>query len=121
MTLRNLLLATTAIAVVFGLGYLLLPGITMGLFGMKTDATGLLATRFFGGAVLGFGVLAWMHREGSRALCSRVVPSFTVVFALAFVLALFAQFSGLLNALGWASVALFLLLALGYGYFQFRT
>jgi hypothetical protein len=120
MTLRILLISTAVIGVVFGLCYLLAPQITLGLFGMQTDAAGLLAARFFGGAVLGFGVLAWMHREGSRALCSRVVPSFTIVFVLAFILALFAQFTGLLNAFGWVGVAMFLLLAVGYGYFQFQ-
>jgi len=37
-----------------------------------------------------------------------------------FVVALINQLSGLVNALGWSTVALYLLFALGYGYFQFK-
>ena len=37
--------------------------------------------------------------------------------AIAFTLALHAQISGIFNVLGWTNVALYLLFALGYGYF----
>jgi len=37
--------------------------------------------------------------------------------ALAFMLALQAQISGVFNVLGWTNVALYLLFAIGYGYF----
>jgi len=38
--------------------------------------------------------------------------------AFGFIAALLGRLSGVLNALGWSTVALYLLLALGYGYFQ---
>jgi hypothetical protein len=36
-----------------------------------------------------------------------------------FVLALVGQLGNVVNALGWLTVAIYLLLALGFGYFQF--
>ena len=39
--------------------------------------------------------------------------------AIGFVVALLGQLSGMMNPLGWSTVAIYLLLALGYGDFQF--
>jgi len=36
------------------------------------------------------------------------------------VIALVGQLSGLFNALGWSTVAIYLLLGVGYGYFHAR-
>jgi hypothetical protein len=38
---------------------------------------------------------------------------------LTFVVALIGQINNVVGALGWGSVAIYLLLALGYGYLQF--
>jgi len=38
--------------------------------------------------------------------------------ATAFIVALIAQFAGVENELGWSTVATYLLLAMGFGYFR---
>lgn len=42
-----------------------------------------------------------------------------VYSAVGLVVALYSQLAGMVNALGWSTVVLFLLFALGFGYFQF--
>jgi hypothetical protein len=42
-----------------------------------------------------------------------------VVSGVGFVIALLAQLDGVVNSLGWTTVAIYLLLALGFGYFRF--
>jgi hypothetical protein len=120
MTMRNLLVTTAVLAFVFGGAYLLIPAQVLALFGASTDDVGQLAARFFGGAVVGYGVLALAHRD-SDLIDARgsVLPAFAITFSLAFVLALLAQLTGVLNALGWVSVVTFLMLAIAYTYFQF--
>jgi hypothetical protein len=39
-----------------------------------------------------------------------------LVFGIGFVVALIGQLSGLVNALGWLTVALYFFLAIGFGY-----
>jgi hypothetical protein len=39
--------------------------------------------------------------------------------AIGFVVALIAQLGGVENELGWSTVAIYLLLAVGFGYFRF--
>ena len=61
----------------------------------------------------------WTSRNdvGSKILKTLVLLLF-LGNALAFVLALQAQISEVFNVLGWTNVALYLLFAVGYGYFQ---
>jgi hypothetical protein len=66
-------------------------------------------------------LLTWFARNdaGSEALQATVLSLF-VYDAIGFVVALMAVLSGVMNALGWAIVGLYLLLTLGFGYFQFK-
>ena len=120
MTLRNLLVATAILGVIFGLAYLLVPEPVMRMFGTQTDASGYLAARFFGGACIGLGIIAWLARErGGEVAEEVVVPAFTLVFGLGTLLALLGTFSGLFSSVGWVVVAIFLAYAAAFAYFQF--
>ena len=52
-------------------------------------------------------------------LLAAIVLALFVSDAVAFVLALMAQLKGVVNSLGWSTVAIYLLLALGFAYFLF--
>ena len=120
MTLRNLLIATAVLGIVFGLSYLLAPQAVMQLFGTHSDASGYLAARFFGGATIGLGIMAWLARErGGEVAEDVVVPGFTLVFVLGLVLAVLGTVTGLFSAVGWLVVIIFLAFAAAFAYFQF--
>lgn len=70
--------------------------------------------------MLGFAALSWSARSApeSEARRSIVLGSF-VYSVLGFIVSLVSQLAGMVNALGWSTVVLFLLFALGFGYFQF--
>jgi hypothetical protein len=65
--------------------------------------------------------LLWFARNAARSEIAlrALVLAITIGDTLGFVITLLAQLGGLANALGWVTVALYLLLALGFGYFQF--
>jgi hypothetical protein len=46
-----------------------------------------------------------------------IVVGYGTGTAIGFIVALLAQLSGVMNAFGWSAVGIYLLLALGYGYF----
>ena len=120
MKLRNLLAATALFGIAFGLAFLLLPAWAMGLYGITTNDAGTLAVRFFGGALSGYGLLAYLSRGTNLAEARRAeIPSFLLSFALGFVLSLIGQISAVVNPVGWAGVVIFALFALAFGYFQF--
>ena len=104
---------------IFGLGFLLVPAWMLYVYGTSTNSTGLLTARVFGIGNIQLSIIMWSSRNdvGSKILKTLVLLLF-LGNALAFMLALQAQISGVFNVLGWTNVALYLLFAFGYGYFQ---
>ncbi len=122
MTLRNFLSVASIVAFVFGLGFVLVTLPLISLYNVTLNAGGVFVGQLFGAALIGFGVLNWFARtvtdsKGLRA----VVLANLVGDALGFVIALLGQLAGVggVNQLGWSTVVIYLLLALGFAYFQF--
>ncbi|RLD01198.1 MAG: hypothetical protein DRI65_15790 [Chloroflexota bacterium] len=104
----------------FGLGFLLVPAEMLSVYDTSTNSTGLLTARVFGIGNIQLSIIMWTSRNyvGSKILKTLVLLLF-LGNTLAFMLAFQAQISGVFNVLGWTNVALYLLFAFGYGYFQF--
>jgi len=102
----------------FGLGFLLVPAWMLSIYDTSTNSTGLITARVFGIGNIQLSIIMWTSRNyvGSKIMKTLVLLLF-LGNALAFMLALQAQISGVFNVLGWTNVALYLLFAIGYGYF----
>ncbi len=122
MTLRNFLTVAAIIAFAFGLGFILIPGPMLSLYGVGLDPVGTLVGRLFGASLLGFGVLNWLARDVRDAWALRaIIIAELVADLIGFIYTLVGQLGGVggINALGWSTVLIYLLLALGFAYFQF--
>jgi hypothetical protein len=98
----------------------LIPGTLLSLYGITVNDAGILLARLFGAAFLGFTVLNWSARNAADDPARRgIVLANLLMDAIGFVVTLLGQLAGLANALGWSSVALYLLFSLGFAYFQF--
>jgi hypothetical protein len=119
MKLRSFISIHSILLFLFGLGFLLVPAWMLSVYGTSTNPTGLLTARVFGIGNIQLSIIMWTFRNdvGSKIMKALVLLLF-VGNALAFWLAFQAQISGVFNVLGWTNVALYLLFALGYGYFQ---
>ncbi|MEN8197592.1 MAG: hypothetical protein ABFS30_13925, partial [Pseudomonadota bacterium] len=83
------------------------------------DAANYIA-RFFGASLIGFAIISWLARYSANSTARQaIVLGFALGDALGFLIALISMLQGVYNALGWSTVAVYLLLALGFGYFQF--
>ena len=121
MNLKNMLVLKAIVCLVCGVLFLLFPGPLMAFFGVTLDSSGMFVARLYGASLIGNLFLTWFARNdtGSEALKAAVLGLF-VYDAIGFVVALVAVLSGVMNTLGWAVVALYLFLTLGFGYFQFN-
>ncbi len=120
MTLRNLFIVNAVISLVFGVAAVLAPALLLSTYGVTLSPAGILVTRLLGAAFLGICVLTWFARDAADSEARRaIVLGLFVENAVGFIVALLGQLAGLANPLGWSIVAIYLLLALGYGYFQF--
>ena len=120
MKLNTLMVINAIVALVFGIALVLAPAQLLALYAMTMGAGGILVTQLFGAALIGFGVLTWLARNaGASDARNAILLALFVSDAVGFVTALRGQLAGVANALGWSTVALYLLLALGFGYFRF--
>ncbi len=120
MKLSTLFVINAVVAALFGLGFVLIPAMVLSWYAVELNTPGLYVARLFGSALLTFGIISWLVRNGSgMAELRAIVMAFFIGDAIGFVLSLIYQLQGIANALGWSTVAIYLLLALGFGYFYF--
>lgn len=122
MNLRTMFTINAIVAVLIGLALLLIPGSYTELYDVQLDDAGLFMARLLGSVFLMTAIVAWQSRFAEDSLARQaIVQGYFAGFALSFVVSLVGQLNGIANALGWTTVAINLLFALAYAYFQFRN
>lgn len=116
MKLNTLMVVTAVVALVFGVGFILAPQASMGMYGNKLDTVGEFVARYLGAALLGYAFLAWLNRNTAS---KGVQVGFFAAMVLGFVVALYDAIAGTHNGLVWLNVVIYLLLGAGFGYFSF--
>jgi len=120
MKLSTMFIIYAVISAIFGLTFIFMPGTVLALYGITLSPGGILIARLFGAALLEFALLSWLVRNaGDSEARKAIILAVFVGEVVGFIVALVGQLSGEVNALGWSTVAIYLLLALGFGYFQF--
>jgi hypothetical protein len=118
MKLHDLLTFHALGALLMGVGFGLAPAALLSLYGVTIGPGGIAIARLFGASHIGIGLLAWLARTAAASQAMRaIVIGYGTGTAVGFVVALLAQLSAVMNAFGWSAVGIYLLLALGYGYF----
>ena len=121
MKLSTFMVITAIVALLFGLAFVLIAGPILSLYGISLSPGGLIVARLFGAALLGFAVLTWYARKAEESTARKsIILALFISETIGFIVALVGQFSGAVNALGWTTVIIYLLLALGFAYFQFK-
>jgi hypothetical protein len=93
----------------------------MSYYGATLDTAGTFMTQLFGQAFFLLGLLLWLMRNTTEA---STVKAFSISLflgdAVGVVVSLIAVLNGVVNALGWTTVALYLFIGLGFGYFWLK-
>jgi hypothetical protein len=118
MKLKALMVVKSVICLVFGVGFLAIPATVFGWYGMELDPAGTLIARLFGQAFVLIALLLWLARNTMEpGTQTAIAISVFVGDAIGTVVSVVAVSSGVTNALGWLTVALYAVLALGFGFF----
>ena len=120
MNLRTLFTINVPISAFFGATCLLTPNWLLSLYGTELTPAGTFMTQLAGAAYLGFGALAFLARSSdSKEFRLALATGLFIQDLIGTIISIIGQLSGLFNPLGWSTVAVYLVLALGYGYFRF--
>lgn len=120
MRFSTLLLIAGLLALGFGLGFLLVPGLVLSAYGVVTNVGGLLMSRFFGAALVQLGLVIVLVRKVRDPAAQRAIALGSFLGSAAGLLvALVGQLSAIVNTLGWSSVLIYGLLLVGYAPFAF--
>jgi len=118
----NILMVIKAIVVfVYGIVFILIPKTGMSYYALDLNDGGALMTQFFGASFILLGIVLWSARNAARSEVTLQALLLAVFIGdlIGFVIALLSMLDGVMNALGWGNVILYLLLAIGFGYFRF--
>ncbi len=116
MKLSTLFLINGIVALLFGLGFVLIPGTVVSWYGVTLDEAATYISRLYGSALLGFAIISFMVRNatGSGELRA-ILAAFAFGDLLGFVLSLIYQLQGVANTLGWTTVVIYLALGVAFG------
>lgn len=118
MSLKSLLIIKAIVCLCLGISILVIPEFIYSIFGATLAAGGIFAAREYGASLIGNMLLAWFARNSQESEARwAIILALCVYDAIGVVVTLIAMYSGAINQLAWLVVALYLFLALGFGYF----
>ncbi|NJD11110.1 MAG: hypothetical protein FIB01_11985 [Gemmatimonadetes bacterium] len=120
MKLSQVLVLHAIVALVFGIGFLLVPGTVVALYGATPGPEINLIAQFFGAALTHVGVFAWLARGVTDGPAQKaIILGFLIGDVVGLIVALIGTLSGVLNAVGWSAVAVYGVMTLLYANLQF--
>ena len=107
MKLKTVFIAHAVAEVIFGLGFLIAPGVLLGFLGTSTDPTGLALSHIAGAVILSLAIISWLARDiPAGQLRDAMVWSFALAHGAAGIVVALAVLAGTFNWLGWPAAAL---------------
>ena len=117
MTARTFLTISSIFAILYGIGFLLLPGPCITMYGTDPEPHLMLVVRYFGSALLAFGVLEWFGKDfrGWEAVRG-VLITVAILNGVGLLLTLLGMAEALFNSMAWSSVILYAVFLAGAVY-----
>jgi hypothetical protein len=121
MNYRIMFLINAFIAVLLGLGFLVVPNRILDQFGVDGYAATKLISQFFGTAMLGLGLVLWFAKDVTDTNLQKGMGIALLVGAVAgLLITLMGTTSGVLRANWWMALVVYAILGFAYGYLLFQ-
>lgn len=120
MNYRILFLLNAFVAILLGLGFLIVPGMVLGQFGVDEYAATKLVSQFFGTALIAIGLLLWFAKDVNEASLQKGMGIASLVGAIAgLAMSVVGISNGILRTNGWMAIIVYVLIGFGYAYLLF--
>ena len=109
---------SAGVAGIYGIVGVLLPSFLLTNYGVSTDASVILMTRFFGATLIAWGLVVWLVSDSTDWVALRgVLVAAVVADAIGIVVSVAGTVAGTMNTMGWSAVAIYAVLGAGALYF----
>jgi hypothetical protein len=120
MNLRNLYLLNTIVSLGFALGFFLVSPFLLGLFGMEVTPDARTLAQLIGVELVVGGVTTLLARDVTDAKATGAINTGNFLAGLiGTIIALRATLTGVMGGFGYVVTAVYLFIAVAFGYFQF--
>jgi hypothetical protein len=117
MSIDTFMKITGAVAILFGIGWLVFPRFMADTYGVKTIGDAILVTRFLGLSI-GWGLVGVLVSQSTDWTAPRgAVVGSAVGNILGVIVSAYYTIHGALNAAGWSAVILYGIFFLGFAYY----
>jgi hypothetical protein len=117
--LNTLLFINAIVALAYGLSLVVVPTLVLDLYGITSGSSEQLLARFYGVALLAFGLITWLAKDTTDPVTQRAfITTHLISEPLGTIVSILGILNGTVNRLGWSAVAIYVLLGLGYAYFS---
>lgn len=114
MSTKTYMTIGAIVALVFGVGFLVMPSMVMGMYGVASTAELTVAYRYFGVALVTVFALAWPLRSiEDLAVLRPLLMGHAAADLVGLAVSIWAVTSGALNALGWLNALVYASLLAG--------
>ena len=118
MSINVFIKITSAVAVIFGVGWLLVPEFMEVTYGLQPNDVSVLTTRFLGLTHIGWGLAGWLVSESADWTALRgLVLGNAVAQLIGVIVSVYYTVTGAFNAMGWSAVIIYGVFLLGAVYF----
>lgn len=119
MNLKNVFTLNAILVGIFGFGFLVAPELLLASFGAQTDPVAAMMARGYGSTHLAGAIISWLVRDDPPSRIRRVIAlAFGVEHGLIATVILFNILAGTINAMGWPTVVIDVLLTAGFIIFR---
>ncbi|MGO8738981.1 hypothetical protein [Rhodoblastus sp.] len=117
MSSKTFLTIISVIAIVFGVAFVLVPYTLADVYSVQPSPATAMDARFFGSALLAWGLISWLAREFEGEPLRAVLIGSVAGHAIGAVVTVNGVLSGVMNGLAWMNVLIYLFGAAGCLYF----
>ena len=89
------------------------------MYGLTSSPATIHAAQLFGVALVAVGLITFLARNSDPSVVKPIVMSLFIADVIGLIVEIKDTTGGVVNSMGWVSVALYAILALGFGYFAF--
>ena len=119
MKLKTVFLFSAVMALLFGVGLILTPSNVAEMYGLDVTPATTHTAQLLGAAFLSIGLISYTARNMDVQSAKPITMSLFYGNTIGLIVEIKDKLGGVTNEMGWLSVAIYLILVIGFGYFAF--